>query len=147
MWKVAFGGTAAAVLLGAAVVMVWRLNAAAEVSPPQPAAVTGVPVTAGTVVAADVPVILRGLGTVQAFNTVTVKSRVDGNIVRVAYAEGQYVKKGDLLVEIDPRPYQAQLEQAQANGGDLLQLTRLFGISDPIAIRYCEIGTPRQARQ
>lgn len=58
---------------------------------------------------------LRGIGSVQAYNTVTVKSRVDGNIVRVACSEGQYVKKGEMLVQIDPRPYQAQLETAQAN--------------------------------
>ncbi len=59
--------------------------------------------------------ILRGLGTVQAFNTVTVKSRVDGNITRVAFVEGHYVKKGDLLLQINPRPYQAQLQLALAN--------------------------------
>ncbi|MGH6714997.1 MAG: efflux RND transporter periplasmic adaptor subunit [Bradyrhizobium sp.] len=115
MWKVAFGGTAAAVLLGGAVVMVWRLSAVAEVPPPKPAALTGVPVTAGTVVAADMPVILRGLGTVQAFNTVAVKSRVDGQIVKLDFKEGQEVKKGTVLFQIDPRPYQAVLDQAVAN--------------------------------
>ena len=58
---------------------------------------------------------VRGIGSVQAFNTVTVKSRVDGNIVKVGFVEGQLVRKGELLMQIDPRPYQAQLEQAQAN--------------------------------
>jgi membrane fusion protein, multidrug efflux system len=74
-----------------------------------------VPVLAATTEAKDVPIIVRGIGSVQAFNTVTVKSRVDGNITKVAYTEGQYVHAGDLLVQIDPRPYQAQLEQAEAN--------------------------------
>lgn len=74
-----------------------------------------VPVTAATAVARDMPVYVRGLGSVQAFNSVTVKSRVDGAIVKVDFAEGQEVKAGDILFEIDPRPYQAALAQAQAN--------------------------------
>ncbi len=63
---------------------------------------------------ADVPVYLEGLGTVQAFYTVTVTARVDGQIEKVAFREGQHVKKGELLVQIDPRPYQAALGVAQA---------------------------------
>jgi multidrug efflux system membrane fusion protein len=74
-----------------------------------------VPVLAATAEAKDFPIIVRGVGTVQAFNTVTVKSRVDGNIQRIGYQEGQFVQKGDLLVQVDPRPYQAQLQQAEAN--------------------------------
>lgn len=74
-----------------------------------------VPVFATAATAQDVPIIIRGIGSVQAFNTVTVKSRVDGNIVKVAFREGQFVHAGDLLMQIDPRPYQAQAEQAQAN--------------------------------
>jgi multidrug efflux system membrane fusion protein len=62
----------------------------------------------------DVPVFQEGLGSVQASNTVSLKSRVDGQIVQIAFREGQTVKQGDLLVVIDPRPYQVQLEQAQA---------------------------------
>jgi multidrug efflux system membrane fusion protein len=73
------------------------------------------PVTAGTATAQDMPVYVRGLGTVQAYNSVSVKSRVDGTIVKVDFTEGQEVKKGDLLFEIDPRPYEAALAQAQAN--------------------------------
>ena len=73
-----------------------------------------VPVVAGTVEKRDVPIYLDGLGTVQAFNTVTIKARVDGQLDKVAFTEGQDVKSGDLLAQIDPRPYQAQLDQANA---------------------------------
>ncbi len=71
-------------------------------------------VTIGTVEKADFPVYLTGLGTVQGFNTVLVRTRVDGQIDKIAFKEGQTVKQGDLLVEIDPRPYQAALDQAKA---------------------------------
>jgi multidrug efflux system membrane fusion protein len=63
----------------------------------------------------DVPIMLAGLGTVQAYNSVLVKSRVDGQIVKLNFAEGADVHLGDVLVEIDPAPFQAALEQAQAN--------------------------------
>jgi membrane fusion protein, multidrug efflux system len=62
----------------------------------------------------DFPVYLTSLGTVQAFNTVVVRSRVDGQIDKIAFKEGQLVNQGDLLAEIDPRPYQATLDQAKA---------------------------------
>lgn len=62
----------------------------------------------------EFPVYLTSLGTVQAFNTVLVRSRVDGQIDKIAFTEGQLVKQGDLLAEIDPRPYQAILDQAKA---------------------------------
>jgi membrane fusion protein, multidrug efflux system len=63
---------------------------------------------------ADFPVYLTGLGTVQGFNTVLVRPRVDGQIDKIAFTEGQLVNQGDLLVEIDPRPYKAALDQAKA---------------------------------
>ena len=63
---------------------------------------------------ADFPVYLTGLGTVQGFNTVVVRTRVDGQINKIAFQEGQFVKEGDTLVEIDPRPFQAALDQAKA---------------------------------
>jgi multidrug efflux system membrane fusion protein len=72
-----------------------------------------VPIVAVAAHLGDMPVYLSGLGTVTAFNTVTVKSRVDGQIVRIAFQEGQKVVEGDLLVEIDPRPFQVQLAQAE----------------------------------
>jgi multidrug efflux system membrane fusion protein len=73
-----------------------------------------VPVKIATVEKADFPVYLTGLGTVQGFNTVVVRSRVDGRINKIAFKEGQFVKEGDTLVEIDPRPFQAALDQAKA---------------------------------
>ena len=73
-----------------------------------------VPVTAERPVRQDVPVYLQGLGTVQAFNTVTLKVRVDGTLEEVRFTEGQNVKAGDVLAQIDPRPYRAALNQAQA---------------------------------
>ncbi len=73
-----------------------------------------VPVVAGTVERKDVPIFLDGLGTVQAFNSVNVKARVDGQLEKVAFTEGQDVKVGDLLAQIDVRPYQALLDQAVA---------------------------------
>lgn len=74
-----------------------------------------VPVTAAEAKAQDVPIILRGLGTVTAFNSVALTSRVEGNITQVNFKEGQYVRTGDLLIQLDPRPYQAALNQAKAN--------------------------------
>jgi multidrug efflux system membrane fusion protein len=82
--------------------------AQAKKSANRPVPVMAVPVHIG-----DMPVYLRGLGTVTAFNTVTVKSRVDGQLIAVHFQEGQFVKQGELLAEIDPRPYLVQLEQAE----------------------------------
>src|SRR5215469_8118719 len=84
--------------------------AAATAAAPAPA----IPVSVATAQRRDVPIYLTGLGTVQAFNTVTVKTRVDGEWVKVAFTEGQDVKAGDLLAQIDPRPFQATLDQALA---------------------------------
>jgi membrane fusion protein, multidrug efflux system len=105
----------AAAIIVMAVALVWWHSLGgngpqATAQMPTPA----VPVTAGTVRAEDVPVFLHGIGTVQAYNMVSVKSRVDGQIVRVDFKEGQEVKEGDPLFQIDPRPYQAALEQAEA---------------------------------
>lgn len=71
------------------------------------------PVSAAAARAGDFPVYLVGLGTVTALNTVTVRTRVDGQLVRVAFSEGQFVHAGDLLAQIDPRPFEVQLTQAE----------------------------------
>lgn len=72
------------------------------------------PVSVATVEQRDLPVYLNGLGTVTAFNTVVIKSRLDGQLVKVAFREGQEVRAGELLAVIDPRPYEVALSQAQA---------------------------------
>ena len=73
-----------------------------------------IPVTVAAVEKADFPVYLKGLGVVQPFNTVTVRSRVDGEVIKIGFRQGQMVKEGDIIAEIDPRPYQAALDQAEA---------------------------------
>ena len=73
-----------------------------------------VPVVPGTVKEKDVPIYLDGLGTIQALNTVTIRARVDGQIEKIAFQEGQEVKEGDLLAQIDPAPFKAALDQALA---------------------------------
>src|SRR5260221_8722253 len=85
---------------------------------------TPISVDAVPAIRSDVPIYLRGIGTVQAYNTVTVRSRVDGELIKVAFTEGQDVKTGDLLAQIDPRPFQAQLDQVTAKEAqDEAQLT------------------------
>jgi len=113
MMKRLIGG--AAILALVATAAFWRLNMEAGV--PRAAAQTpgqAIPVTAGIVAVEDVPVFLHGIGTVQAYNSVAVKSRVDGQIVKLNFKEGEEVKVGDSLFQIDPRPYQSALETAQA---------------------------------
>src|ERR1700676_3660667 len=72
-----------------------------------------VPVVVSKVARSSIPVYLNGLGNVTAFYTVTVKSRVDGQIMKVDFNEGDLVHEGQVLIEIDPRPYQVQLELAE----------------------------------
>jgi multidrug efflux system membrane fusion protein len=74
-----------------------------------------IPVIVSTAIQKTVPLQLRAIGNVQAYSTVTIKSKVGGELVGVHFTEGQYVKKGDLLFTIDPRPYEAALKQAEAN--------------------------------
>ena len=73
-----------------------------------------IPVAVAKAEVRDLPILLNGLGSVEAYNTVAVKSRIDGQLVKVNFKEGQEVKEGELLAEIDPRPYEVQLSQAQA---------------------------------
>jgi multidrug efflux system membrane fusion protein len=83
-------------------------------APKGPAAPIAVPVTAETAKSQDVPIQLAAIGSIQAANTVVLRSRVDGELQKVAFQEGQMVKQGDLLAQIDPRPFQAALDQAMA---------------------------------
>lgn len=76
---------------------------------------TAIPVTVGAAVQKTVPMMLSAVGNVQAYSTVEVRARVGGELVAVHFKEGQDVKKGDLLFTIDPRPYESQLKQAEAN--------------------------------
>jgi membrane fusion protein, multidrug efflux system len=102
---IAFGAVAAiAVLLNTS------SPHAQNVAPPP----TAVPVTAARATIADVPITESGIGTVQAFNSVLIRTHVDGTLMQVPVAEGQHVKPGDLIAVIDPRPYQAVLDQAMA---------------------------------
>ena len=91
--------------------LVDRTPRPAEAAAPPPP----VPVVAQKVKSGDVPIYLRGVGTVIAYNNVVVRSQITGQLVNIAFTQGQAVKKGDLLAEIDPRPYHAQLDQAVAN--------------------------------
>lgn len=98
--------------------VVWKVRANqrqqdAETEKMAAAADRPVPVSVIVVQQKNMPIYLTALGTVTAYNTVTVRSRVDGQLMRVNFREGQSVKKGQLLIEIDPRPYQAALEQAE----------------------------------
>jgi multidrug efflux system membrane fusion protein len=146
MRKGAIAATAILVVAAAAAVpyLVRHPAPAAEAPAPPPVA-PGIPVTAGTVAAADVPVFLNGIGAVQAFNTVTIKSRVDGQIVNLGFAEGQEVAAGAPLLQIDPRPFQATLEQAQAaKEKDEAQLAS----AQADLARYSQlVGTGYQTRQ
>jgi multidrug efflux system membrane fusion protein len=85
-------------------------NAAEAEAAPPPA-----PVVAGTVAQHDVPIYLNGVGTVIAYNTDVVRAQIQGQIISINFTEGQQVHAGDLLAQIDPRPYQAQIEQFTAN--------------------------------
>ncbi len=97
----------------AATVALGLAGAAIRSSVAQPAQ-PAIPVTIAAASRADVPVYMRGIGTVQAFNAVTVRARVDGTLMEVKVSEGQEVKKGDLVAVVDPRPYQAALDAAMA---------------------------------
>lgn len=111
------GLSVAGAVLGGLVI--WRLAVPAGQGkgpggPGGPGGGSAIPVLTAQVIRKDVPIYLDGLGTVVAYNAVTVQSRVDGELVNVAFKEGQDVKAGDLLAQIDPRTYQAALEQAVA---------------------------------
>jgi len=88
-------------------------NAEGVPPPPTKKSAPAVPVVVATSRRGELPIFLTGLGSVTAYNTVTLRSRVDGELIDIAFTEGQMVHQGDLLAEIDPRPFQAQLAQAE----------------------------------
>jgi membrane fusion protein, multidrug efflux system len=113
MRKLVIIGAAAVVVAGAAAAgfaFFRPSHAPGAAAPPPP-----VPVVAQQVKSGDVPIYLRGVGTVIAFNNVVIRSQITGKLVKISFKQGQTVKTGDLLGEIDPSPYQAQLDQAVAN--------------------------------
>jgi multidrug efflux system membrane fusion protein len=111
--KIGFAGIAIA-LLAVGIVVYARSD---RDQAPEAATLQPVPVIATTVQQHDVPIMLTGLGTVTALNAATVRSQITGLLISVDFKEGQSVKKGDLLAQIDPRTYQAQLDQAEATLG------------------------------
>ncbi len=117
-------GVAVAVAVLAGVGLITRTKAKAQTSGTG-AGGFAVPVVVAPVSQRDMPVYLEGLGTVVAFNTVTVKSRVDGQLDKVLFVEGQEVRQGDLLAQIDPRPFEVQVRQAEATmARDMAQLAQ-----------------------
>lgn len=104
-------------LLAAGGTIAWRhyeTTGAQRANADKPRGPAPIPVKIASVETTDFPVYLGGLGTVQGFNTVVVRTRVDGQIDTIAFTEGQIVREGDLLAQIDPRPFQAALDQAKA---------------------------------
>jgi membrane fusion protein, multidrug efflux system len=114
-WKLAAG----AATVAAIVAVGWYFIASSEPSTgaPAPAAIEppAIPVMVAAVRTDDIPILLSGLGTVSAFNTAMIRSQVDGKVERILFREGQDVKIGEVLVELDRRPFQAVLDQMQAN--------------------------------
>lgn len=107
-----FSGVTALVAAAGVAALLTRSELAVKAAPPvEP---VKVPVIAETITASSVPIYMRGVGTVIAYNTVVVRSQIQGMITSIPFTEGQAVKAGDLLAQIDPRPYQAQLDQMTA---------------------------------
>lgn len=119
VWWTVFGWTFVAVLAAAGWHYQERLKPfldpiLARTKPPAPRPPRIVPVTTAVVTRRDLPLYLNGLGTVTAFKTVTLRSRVEGELMNVAFTEGQMVNEGDLLAEIDPRSFEVQLARAES---------------------------------
>src|SRR5579862_1911281 len=112
LWLLLLIGAAAAAA-GYLLLPRWTGSDAEKKRPAEESGGRSTPVVVAKAHTGDMNLYFTGLGTVTALNTVTIRSRVDGELVRVAFTEGQLVKEGDLLAEVDPRPFQAQLDQAE----------------------------------
>ncbi len=106
-----------------------------------------VPVVLAVVESRDVPIHLNGLGNVQGFNTVTIRSRVDGQLERVAFTDGQDVKAGDVLAQIDPRPFQAALDQtlARRKQNEALLANAKRDLERDVVLLAEKVGTAQKA--
>jgi membrane fusion protein, multidrug efflux system len=123
-----------------------RMQAANQASPPSPS----IPVIAAEVKKADVFVYLNGLGSVLPLHTVTLKSRVDGQLMSVSFKEGQVVRLGDLLITIDSRPFEVQLTQAEANmGRDMAQVQQAEAVlvKDMAQVQQAEANVAKDIAQ
>src|ERR1700722_16888723 len=110
--SVVLGVVAVACIGGAGIA--WRVMIAGAAPPPPAVPPPPVPVVATKVQVSDVPIVLEGIGTVMAYNIVDIHTQVTGTIEKIGFVEGQVVKPGDLIAQVDPRPYQAALDEAQA---------------------------------
>ncbi|MBL9125170.1 MAG: biotin/lipoyl-binding protein, partial [Planctomycetaceae bacterium] len=108
VWLLLLAGVSAAGYATVARIQALKAESVKKAPPPRV-----IPVVTATAEKRDLGLYLSGLGTVTAFNTVTIRSRVAGELIRVAFEEGQIVEPGQLLAEIDPRHYEVQLEQAE----------------------------------
>jgi membrane fusion protein, multidrug efflux system len=128
-----FGLAAAGAGLGA---FLYATNTSAPAATaPEP---VRVPVVTSMVTSGDVPIYLRGVGTVIAYNNVVVRSQITGQLVKISFNQGQTVHQGDVLAEIDPRPYQAQLDQMTANRDR--DQAQLINAQQNLA-RYTQLGS------
>jgi multidrug efflux system membrane fusion protein len=105
---------ASCIVLGVGTTVAWRVQGARPAQPPQPAS-PAIPVVTEKVQVSDMPLVMSGIGTVVAYNIVDVHTQVTGTINKIGFVEGQPVQPGSLIAQLDPRPYQAALQQAQAN--------------------------------
>ncbi len=126
----------AVVALGVAAFAVVHFKSAGEPASP-PAAISPVPVVTALVQQRDEPIVLSGLGTVEALNTASIQSQVTGVLEEVDFTEGQTVKRGDILAKIDPRLYEAALAQAQ---GQLAKDTALHAQAQSDLARFQKLG-------
>jgi multidrug efflux system membrane fusion protein len=111
------------VVIGAGSVAAWQVRGSPEAPQPQRSA-PAIPIVAEKVQVSDVPVVMSGIGTVEPYNVVDIHTQVTGTIDKIGFVEGQTVHPGSLIAQLDPRPYQAELQQAEANlTRDLAHLT------------------------